>query len=132
MWICLNDAFLSIVEHNEDPDVLLVRARRKADLKRAFPKVKIEHTPKADYPYRAFLPREAVALAVADHVRGINYGNFKNSVIDHDRHAVYFRIYNAAWGLERGPAGPVGEDGFQMEPLFHGWDPYVWEAGRDE
>lgn len=39
MWICLNDAFLSIVAHRDKPGVLLVRARRPGDIERTFPGV---------------------------------------------------------------------------------------------
>ena len=34
MWICLNNAFLSVVSKDCRPDELLVRARRKGELLR--------------------------------------------------------------------------------------------------
>ena len=36
MWVFLSDAFLSIVAHRDDPDALLVRARRQGDIECVF------------------------------------------------------------------------------------------------
>lgn len=89
MWICLNNAFLSIVEQQQPDENLLVRARRKGDIERVFPGAKVERTVGRDYLYRTLVGREQVALAIADQVRGINYPNFKNSVSDHKLHNAY-------------------------------------------
>ena len=95
MWIFLSDSFLSIVAHREQPDMLLVRARSAGDIEAVFYGAKVEHTPDRDYHYRAILPREEVGRVLAGRVEGIDYGNFKNSVRDADRHTFYFRAYNA-------------------------------------
>lgn len=63
MWICLNDAFLSIVRKDCGPNELLVRARREGDIERVFPRVKVEVTPLADYLYRAVPPKENSMLS---------------------------------------------------------------------
>ena len=97
MWIYLNDAFLSIVAHWEDEEVLLVRARRQSDIERVFPGAEVEETPTADYRFRATLPRHAVADAIAATVTGITYPNFKASVTDRDRHDAYLDV----WGIMR-------------------------------
>ena len=49
MWVFLNNAFLSIVEHRENQNILLVRARIKGDIERVFPGVMVHKTPEADY-----------------------------------------------------------------------------------
>jgi hypothetical protein len=89
MWICLNNAFFSIVDTNIAGDKLLVRARRKGDIERVFPGAKVTRTPGRDYLYRAPVSREDVALTIADQVRNITYDNFKNSVRDDKLHTAY-------------------------------------------
>ncbi len=44
MWICLNDAFLSIVTDTTHPDQLLVRARRRDDIERVFGETEVIRT----------------------------------------------------------------------------------------
>lgn len=96
MWICLNNAFVSIVAPpaGEPEDLLLVRARRPGDLTRAFPGCKVKRTPGRDYLYRTLLPRQTVAQTLADHVLGIRYGNFKGSTKDNELHDAYMRVWH--------------------------------------
>lgn len=100
MWIFLNDAMLSIVEDRNDPDMLLVRARVKGDILRAFagdrgPRIRERKTPKADYLFRARISRARVARAMHRRIVGIDYDNFKNSVQADDRHDAYLRVWGA-------------------------------------
>jgi hypothetical protein len=95
MWIFLNDAFLSIVADRDDKTHLLVRARVAGDIERVFPDATVSHTPRADYAYRASLPRKVVAQVIAGRVEEIAYQNFKNSVRDHARHDAYMSV----WGV---------------------------------
>ena len=53
-----------------------------------------------DYRYRAEIPREKVAQAVADMVMSIDYSNFKNSVEDHRLHAAYSRVWSVMYRLQ--------------------------------
>lgn len=94
MWIFLNDAYLSIVAQDDDPNLLRVRARVKGDIERVFPGVKTKCTSEADYRYRALIPRKLVAQVLADRLLQIDYPNFKNSVAEHDRHDAYLRVWN--------------------------------------
>jgi hypothetical protein len=93
MWIFLNNAFLSIVDKDGDGTTLLVRARREGDIERVFPDASVQITPRNDYRFRARINRESVALAVAESVRGITYGNFKGSVRDCHRHDAYMDVW---------------------------------------
>jgi hypothetical protein len=102
MWIFLNDAFLSIVEHREDPSKLLVRARVRGDIERVFPAAKVLHTPvRADYAYRAVIDRRVVADRLRAAVDSIDYPNFKNSVTEDDRHDVYMGVWETMYGFQR-------------------------------
>jgi hypothetical protein len=53
----------------------------------------VRRYPKADYLFRAVIPRETVALTVARSILGINYPNFKNSVADDDLQWVYSNVW---------------------------------------
>jgi len=95
VWIFLNNAFLSIVDKGGNGATLLVRARRAGDIERVFPKAVVLKTPRNDYRYRAQIDREEVAQAIAAAVRGIDYGNFKATVKEHDRHEAYLDVWGA-------------------------------------
>lgn len=107
MWICLNDAFLSIVAKDCPPDSLLVRARRKGDIERVFPGYPVRESLNTDYRYRAVVPRQVVADTIAARLQAIDYDNFKNSVADDDLHRAYARVWSVMYGLQpvRSPSG---------------------------
>jgi len=89
MWICLNDAFVSMVEDYKDPDYLWVRARNSDHLVNLFPyRVNIQETPTRDYRFRVHASKREMARIIADRIEGIDYGNFKNSVKDKKYHDV--------------------------------------------
>lgn len=98
MWLCLNNAFLSIVEPNRADKgaspVLKVRARRPGDIERVFPGYAAEVLDGHDYMFRALIPRDVVASAVAAQVLSTNYDNFKNSVKDDALHGAYNRVWD--------------------------------------
>ena len=93
MWLCLNDAFLSIVALPDHPDELLVRARIAGDIERLFPVAQVIAHAGTDYRYRARLPRQQVAAVVAARVQALDYTNFKNSVRDEERHQTYYDLW---------------------------------------
>lgn len=100
MWLFTTHAHLSIVAHQDRPGDLLVRARRAEDLTALFPGVPVVELPEADYRYRAVLPAETVAERVAEQVRAIDYGNFKDTVPDPERSAAYHDVWATMrrWG----------------------------------
>ena len=100
MWICLSDAFFSIVTAPGQPEHLLIRARRPGDLQRVFPGHAVKRTPGRDYLFRAVIPRLDVANALSEAVFGLAYGNFKNSVRDNRLHGAYHRIWDVMADLQ--------------------------------
>lgn len=80
MWLFTRTGFVSIVEHRDDPDTLVVRSRFAGHIRRIFPDAKVFKTPEADYLYRAYVPRRTVAEALYKAVEAIDYPNFKNAV----------------------------------------------------
>lgn len=86
MWIFTETGFVSAVQHREDPNTLVVRARDRASLEHlqvALDAISegasspIEHTPTADYPYRLYTDRLFFARWAAHMARDISYSNFK-------------------------------------------------------
>lgn len=101
MWICLNDAFLSVVSEPSDSNLLKVRARMREHLEAAFPGVPIITTTNSDYAHRVIVTREKVAKLLLDRVGNINYPNFKNSVADNDLHDAYLDMWEAGWRMQQ-------------------------------
>jgi hypothetical protein len=95
MWLFTVDGFLSIVDKDCEPHQLLVRARVRGDIERAFPDARVTETRKADYRYRAVINRNALANYLRRQVQTLDYGNFKNVIDDHDRHETYMQVWSA-------------------------------------
>lgn len=96
MWIILNNSFVSIVEHRDDPELLIVRARFKGDAARFLgaPASREKETPAADYRFRIVAKRESVERAVLRAVRGVSYPNFKDSIAEAWRKSLAMRIWS--------------------------------------
>lgn len=94
MWIFLSNAMLCIVDKGGDGSTLMVRSRREEDITRVFPDAQIQVGDGKDYPFRARIDREEVALRLAEAVRGINYESFKTAVAEDDRHDAYLRVWS--------------------------------------
>lgn len=117
MWICLNNAFVSAVEHNSDPTLLVVRARVSGHLEAFFDgtipaaELNVEVHPERDYLYRTIVRRHAFADALSHHaVNSIDYGNFKDSVENDALHDAYSRVWGVMLGLQ--------DRGKYVRPLF--------------
>lgn len=109
MWICQNNAFLSVVEpSSRDPkaaggDFLLVRARVRGHIEAVFPEAAVIEVPGRDYQFRAYINREAVAKTMFVAVMGIKYGNFKDSVRDDELHHAYAKVWGVMANLQEIP-----------------------------
>lgn len=102
MWVMLNDAMFSIIEYDQDPTTLVVRARREGDIEKVFRayRDKVEVTPARDYRYRIYADRTYVSEIMSSEVHRIDYGNFKDSVEDHDLHDAYVKVWCAMHDLQ--------------------------------
>lgn len=105
-WLCLNNSFLSIVAHYDDPTKLLVRARVKGHIEAVFPNAKLYRRENSDYLYRADIAREEVMHAVSDRLFAIDYTNFKDSVTNGPLHRAYQDVWSTMGKLQ--PGGPYG------------------------
>jgi hypothetical protein len=103
MWLCLKEAFLSVVFKDCADDQLMVRARRPGDIEKVFPDAKVTRNTGSDYLYRAVLPRDVVKQAIVAMIDHIDYPNFKDSVEDRSLHAAYVGVWCAMAGLQHPP-----------------------------
>jgi len=104
MWLFTVFGYYSIIQHNKDPELLLVRSRVKGDLEKLKGKYlknlgDIVETPiGADYPYRALAWKSELASAMKQVFLDIDYTNFKSEVAkkqDWPRHDLYMKV----WGI---------------------------------
>src|SRR3954453_4833552 len=83
MWLMTPRGFYSVVAHRDDPDVLLVRARDRADLEsltELSPGLAIANTPERDYAWRVLMARAEWERVLGLLATEIDYPNFKDEV----------------------------------------------------
>lgn len=101
MWIASTDGFISIVQHRELPDMLMVRARVRKDLLSLFKEEQIIETLDADYRFRVLVPKKEMAVLVAQKILDLDYPNFKSKVAripsQKDKLTVYHEIWGVMW-----------------------------------
>jgi hypothetical protein len=119
MWICLNDAFLSIVKKDCPADSLLVRARFPGDIERVFASAKVQRTTDADYLFRAVVSRKDVQQALAGEVNRIDYDNLNDSV----ECGVLHDAYSKMWGIMAALQDPRPYSERYRAALPSAWEP---------
>ena len=102
MWVMTNSSFVSIVQHWDKPDIMVVRGRFLGDVANFLnlPLSAEKVTPDNDYRFRIEATRDAVHAAVNRAVTMIDYGNFKNSCPPW-RHAVYMGVWSVLHQAQR-------------------------------
>ena len=113
MWLITPVGFFSIVEKANDSDAgtLTIRARVRSDLdalRTSFlPELSsTKETRAADYRFRAQAPREAVASAMAQLARTIDYSNFKDVVAKRqgkERASLYHGVWDVLYAMQDNP-----------------------------
>lgn len=100
MWLFLNNSYVSIVQHRDHREKLIVRGRFEGDVERFLQPalgrapLKVATTPDADYRFRAIVGRSVVERAMSAAVSGITYPNFKDSIRDAWRKSLALRIWS--------------------------------------
>jgi hypothetical protein len=102
VWICFNDAFVSAVADPTMPGMLKVRARKREHLEKLFPGVKIQGSARTDYGWRVIVPKREFITLVTERIRGIEYDNFKDSVLDERLHELYADFWTLHWEYQHG------------------------------
>ena len=105
MWLFCKSGYFSAVKHNAKPNTILLRARVEGDLERLAEAhqidLRIEHTPEADYAFRAELSAAEWTRAVMEESDAIDYGNFMNAVHDGTaRDDAYLDVWGVMCGLQ--------------------------------
>lgn len=108
MWIFTKQGFYSAVQHRDDPERIIIRARAKKDieaLKAQIPNL-ITFTDKtADYPHRAIVSRDEWLIALARLGAEIDYPNFKSAIADNKRHNTYLSVWSKLLEIETEDGG---------------------------
>lgn len=108
MWLFTKIGFYSVVQHRENDQVVIIRARDRADLvalqglmhemfRRERPP-KVASTPAADYPYRMNVGKARFAEVARRFAEDVDYENFKDRVKraqGNARAALYLRVWAA-------------------------------------
>ncbi|WP_144605446.1 hypothetical protein [Algoriphagus algorifonticola] len=101
MWIASKNGFLSVVQHREKPDQVVVRARVRKDLEAIFHEGSIIETPDGDYRFRVFISKQEAVALIAKQVQDIDYPNFKNAIAQtpqqRDKLSAYHDIWTVMW-----------------------------------
>src|SRR3954453_21583727 len=109
MWLFTPRGFYSVVAHRDDPDVVLVRARERADLEslaELSPRLAIAHTPERDYAWRVLMPRAEWERALGLLATEIDYPNFKDEVQrkqGYGRASLYAQVWSTLRSLQSSP-----------------------------
>ncbi|EIW6162787.1 hypothetical protein MF451_003784 [Salmonella enterica subsp. enterica serovar Saintpaul] len=124
MWFFGSESFLSVVQHRQNPDILIVRSRRPGHIQKMFPKANVETIDGRDYQFRAELPREVVAQRMHQYVMEMTATNFKDSVKDKIYHDACFKVWGCMERIQPLPAYSLysnkkGKSAFDG-PLFGG------------
>ena len=111
MWLTTTTGFYSAVQHNTEPDTLVVRTRSYADAlalatflvarnKKSYgktvPATLIKTKEYSDYPWRVFVARRHWVDFVAFQAQSIDYGNFKSEVT-RVQGATHAHTYAGVW-----------------------------------
>jgi hypothetical protein len=111
MWVINKSGFFSVVQHNKDAGVLMIRARVVDDLVRAFPDDidKIVELETADYRYRISLPRLDVEQWMLDELDDVTYTSHAKEEMSKGkpgRYSAYMSVWSVLGDLQ--PGGPYG------------------------
>lgn len=110
MWIASKTGFISVVQHLEKHDILLVRARVRKDLQSLFDNKRIFELEVADYRFRVEVSKQEFAEIMVNQIKDIDYPNFKNHIAAKgdqvDKLGAYQDIWRTMWqyGKEKGGA----------------------------
>src|SRR5215213_6439096 len=100
MWLCFNNAFVSVVA-DANSNLLMVRARRREHLQNLFnDEVPILIGTGTDYKYRVIVDRVTLCEVVQKVLTSLRYTSFKQSVTDQALHDLYSNFWSLHYGIQ--------------------------------
>ena len=102
MWVFTKTGFISIVQHREQVDLMIVRARCAVHLQSLFPGTEVLETKNADYRFRAFVHRDVVKNVLTAAIDALDYSNFKDSIADAQYHDAAMRVWEVMHVIQHG------------------------------
>ena len=102
MWVFTKTGFISIVQHREQVDLMIVRARCAAHLQSLFSGTEVLETRNADYRFRAFVHRDVVKSVLTAAIDALDYSNFKDSIADAQYHDAASRVWEVMHIIQPG------------------------------
>jgi len=109
MWIIGKYGFISLVVNDQDPSLMQVRARVKMDILMYFPDARIETISRADYMFRANVPRTEVARIIHDEIMEYDVtSHVKDVAIEYSpanphRRQAYYAVWSALAEMQPRP-----------------------------
>jgi hypothetical protein len=102
MWLMTTRGFFSAVEHRDDPERLLIRARCRTDIDALADLLSGEpwRLDDADYAWRVEASRGEWTAALAVLADEVRYPNFKSAIGDPAHHDAYLRVWAALLALD--------------------------------
>ena len=132
MWIFTRDGFVSLVQHDDNPDIIRARGRRKEHLVDTFDLADqdvLDYGADApDYRWHADIPRLKVAAAVTDALMDLDYTSHVKEEVsgpDNQMHAAMMRCWSALLTLQY-PDRPAAD--WWTPPLPVNADDEMWYA----
>jgi len=135
MWLATKYGFYSVVAHQDDPDLVQVRARSRDDLEhlrgfaqgRGIPVPDIIMTPANDYCCRIFMTRRSWTQLGGALATEIDYPNFKEQVRGEPlRNAAYTQMWSAMRTFQ------IQQQAAAKDEFWAGWSPDDWDDEPEE
>lgn len=126
MWLFTKHGFYSVVKDNIKRDRFLVRARERVHLERLKALVsfnaRIFETPSNDYRWRVVVGKKTWARIAEKLANGVDYPNFKNSVLNAegltDYEQALHRVWSIMYELQSKPVENRGKGGWVNRGLL--------------
>ncbi|WP_211825150.1 hypothetical protein [Kistimonas asteriae] len=103
MWLLTSSGIISIVQHRENPNLMVVRASSEKALREFVPYAysrTAKRKPVKRLPWRISLPRQTVRVLVHAQFNAVAYDNFPNTIRDDQYHNVFMELYRMTDALK--------------------------------
>ena len=113
MWVFTQEGMISIVQAPGNASLVAVRSLTeeaiRAFLGKTIDSLSVSHNPKADYPYKAIVPRPAIVDAFFHAAEAIHYREFKQTTKDRHYHDQCLNIWAEMQGLHDNQTNELAE-----------------------